>query len=253
MKKKSIILWVASLVIVFLAGYISQIIDKDYPITSTFGIEGKKISYRFEKVHYGKNDFEVIIRSDVTNLTGKIFWKTKTENDWNESDLIDSNFVLKGSIPAHKPDEKLLYYIKLSYNGHTFLIPDNQKVELTFYGKISKAIEILRSLLLYIGLILAVRTGLEYFNQNINSKKFGVLTVLVFLLLTVLVNPLYLTYKFGYMNTSIPAIDNLFSTGLVLILILWIVSVITLFTLKRFNYISIISAALTLIIFIVLV
>jgi hypothetical protein len=102
-------------------------------------------------------------------------------------------------------------------------------------------------------LILAVRTGLEYFNQNINSKKFGVLTVLVFLLLTVLVNPLYLTYKFGYMNTSIPAIDNLFSTGLVLILILWIVSVITLFTLKRFNYISIISAALTLIIFIVLV
>ena len=76
MKKEIIILWLASFVIVFLAVYISNIIDEDYPITSTFGIDGKKVSYRFEKVHYGKDDYKIIIRTDVTDLTGKLFWKS---------------------------------------------------------------------------------------------------------------------------------------------------------------------------------
>ena len=82
MKKEIIILWLASLVIVFLAVYISNILDEDYPITSTFGIEGKKVSYRFEKVHYGNGDYNVIIRTDVADLAGKLFWKGETDSDW---------------------------------------------------------------------------------------------------------------------------------------------------------------------------
>ena len=51
MEKNNIILWIASLVITFLGIYLSNLVDKDYPVTGTFGIEGQKVSYRFEKVH----------------------------------------------------------------------------------------------------------------------------------------------------------------------------------------------------------
>ena len=90
-------------------------------------------------------------------------------------------------------------------------MPDNQKVTLTFFGKIPVAINILEFLLLYLGLILAVRTGLEYFNNGKNSKKLGVFTVVFFLTLIALINPLYLTYKYGFINTSIPPINKTFS------------------------------------------
>ncbi len=51
MKKEPIILWVASIVITFLIGYFPTLTNKDYPISGTFGIEGEKVSYRFEKIH----------------------------------------------------------------------------------------------------------------------------------------------------------------------------------------------------------
>lgn len=252
MKKNSFILWTASLVIVFLVGYISQITDKNYPVSATFGIEGKKVSYRFEKIHYGKNDFQVIIRSDISNLNGKLLWKWANEKEWKFTALIDSNLVLIGIIPAQKPKEKILYYVELQYKNQKYLIPSDRKIELTFYGKIPIVIEVLKYLLLYAGMILAVRTGLEYFNRNKSAKKFGVLTVINLLILTVLINPLYLTYKYGYMNTSIPSITNLFPLGMLILLLLWIVTVVLLFTSKRFTLTSIISGILSIIIFITL-
>jgi hypothetical protein len=42
--KNEIILWLSSLIIVFIIGYIKNVTDKDYPVTGTFGIEGKKVS-----------------------------------------------------------------------------------------------------------------------------------------------------------------------------------------------------------------
>lgn len=252
MKKNSFILWAASLLIVFLAGYISQITDENYPVTATFGIEGKKVSYRFEKVHYGKSDFKIIIRPDIENLNGNLFWKLANEKEWKSTALIDSNLVLIGKIPAQKPKEKILYYVELQYKNQKYLVPSNRKIELTFYGKIPIVIEVLKYLLLYAGMILALRTGLEYFNQNKSAKKFGVLTVINFLILAVLINPLYLTYKYGYMNTSIPSITNLFPLGMLILLILWIFTVVLLFIAKRFTLTSITSGIISIIIFITL-
>mgnify|MGYP005841318041 CR=1 FL=1 len=252
MKKNSLILWIASFVIVFLAGYISQITDKNYPISATFGIDGKKVSYRFEKLHFGKNDLTIIIRSDVQNLSGNLFWKNLNQSNWNSTALNDSNSVLTGKIPAQKPKDKILYFIELLYQNKKYVIPSERKIELTFYGKIPVVIEVLKSLLLYIGMILAIRTSLEYFNKNKGAKKFSVLTVINFLILAVLINPLYLTYKYGYMNRSIPSIANLFPIGEVLMMLLWIITVVLLFTLKNFSYTSILSGLVSLIIFITL-
>jgi hypothetical protein len=131
-------------------------------------------------------------------------------------------------------------------------LPDNKKVELTFYGKIPVMAKALRFLLLYLGLLLAVRTGLEYFNQSEKIKKFGFLVVIIFLTLTVLINPLYLTYKFGYMNSEIPKISKLFPSVFVLLNLLWIVSLVLMFRFKMIKITPIVTAIFTIIIFIVM-
>ena len=100
MKNKFVILWLASLIIVFLASYISNIFDADYPITSTIGIEGKKVSYRFEKISFGKDDYKFILRTDIKDLDGKLFWKSKSDTIWHHEQLIKSNLVLTGNIPC---------------------------------------------------------------------------------------------------------------------------------------------------------
>ncbi|MBK7632240.1 MAG: hypothetical protein IPJ23_16345 [Ignavibacteriales bacterium] len=250
MKKQTIILWIASFVIVFMSVYIANILDKEYPITSTFGIDGKKVSYRFEKVHYGKDDYNVIIRTDVTELTGKVFWENYGDSSWHSKELKKSNLILSGNIPALQPEHKLNYYIILYYKDKTYTLPQNKnsKLTLTFFGKIPSVINVLEYLLLFSGLILAMRTGLEFFNDGKNSKKFGVLTVVVFLTLIALINPLYLTYKFGFMNSSIPPISRLFIWGDITLFTLWVVTLIIIFRSEKFKSFPLVSSILTLLI-----
>jgi len=250
MKKETIILWLASFVIVFLTVYISNIIDEDYPITSTFGIEGKKVSYRFEKVHYGKEDYNIIIRTDVPELRGNLFWKSETDLNWHSKELKKSELILSEKIPLLIPTKKADYYLELYYKDKKYVIPESQKVSLTFFGKIPVAANYLKYLILYMGLVLAVRTGLEFFNNGAKAKKFGVLTLILFLTLIALINPLYLSYKYGFINSSIPPINKLFSLSDISIFILWIITIVTIFRSEKFKIFPLVSAILTLLIFV---
>lgn len=245
MKKNELILWLASFIITFLSIYIFNLLDKNYPITGTFGIEGEKVSYRFEKVHYGKDDFSVVIRSDVKNLSGKLFWKSYSDSVWLSSQLKTSKMILEGSIKSLKPLQTLEYFVELKYKDKTYRLPDNKKVLLLFFGKIPTAVNVLQFLFIYIGLLLAIRTGLEFFNNNKKTKKFSMLTVILFVTLLVLINPLYLTYKFGYINSSIPTISKLFPVRLMLVTLLWIISMIVSFRYSRIKYITLAAAVIT--------
>ncbi|RPI64703.1 MAG: hypothetical protein EHM44_02810 [Ignavibacteriales bacterium] len=245
MKKNNIILWIAAFVITFLTIYLSNLLDSDYPLSGTFGIDGKKISYRFEKSHYGNDDFNTIIRTDVNELTGKIFWKSDEDTIWQSVQMEKSNMLLSASIPSLKPEKKLIYFAELHHNDKKYILPDNQKVELTFFGKIPIVINVLEHLLFYIGLIFVVRTGLEYFNDGKNSKKFGVLASIVFLTLIALINPLFLTYKYGFMNSSIPPISRLFLLSDFSIFFLWIVTSVLIFRSEKFKILPLLSAILT--------
>lgn len=253
MKNNNTILWIASFVITFLTIFLSNLLDKDYPISGTFGIDNKKVSYRFEKDHYGKDDFEVIIRTDNDKVSGNLFWKIESDSIWNSIELKKTDLILQAKIQTLKPLNKLSYYVELNHYNKKYLLPDNKKVEITFYGKIPVMAKVLRFLLLYLGLLLAVRTGLEYFNQSEKVKKFGFLVSIIFLTLAALINPLYLTYKFGYMNSKIPEISKLFPAEFVLINLLWIVSLVLMFRYKEIKITPLITAIITIIIFIVII
>lgn len=249
MKKNTIILWISSFVVTFLTIYFANLLDKDYPISGTFGIDGKKVSYRFEKTHFGNDDIKIIVRTDIENIKGKLFWKNKLASEWQIVGLIDSSYTLKGYIPNQKTLQMIEYFVELNHNNKKYQLPNNQKVNLSFYGTISSMLNVLEYLLLYCGLFLAIRTGAEYFNNSEKSKKFAVLTGIIFLTLTLLINPLYLTYKLGFMNKSIPVISNLFPYGFVMMTLLWIISIIILFRFKGIKITSLLSGIISVILF----
>jgi hypothetical protein len=50
MKKNNIVLWIAAFVITFLTIYLSNLLDNDYPLSGTFGIDGKKFHTDLKRV-----------------------------------------------------------------------------------------------------------------------------------------------------------------------------------------------------------
>ncbi len=248
MTKEKLILWIASFILTFLVVYSNNLFDKNYPITGTFGIEGKKVSYRFEKVHYGYDSTKTIIRTDLEGLSGKLFWKAENDSIWKNNNLNESALILSAKLPPLKPDQTLKYYIEINYKNKKYLLPDNRKVEMTFFGKIPQTVNYLRFIFFNLGLLLVIRVGLEYFNEKEKIKKFEFFISVIFLTLVVLINPLYITYKHGFINTSIPDITKLFPTKELSITALWIITTIITFNIKRYKIVPLISAIITVLI-----
>ena len=249
MKKQSFILWSASIVIIFVIMYISNITSENYPVTSTFSIDGKKISYRFERIHYGSDSVKIIIRNDLPDLKGRLFWKINRDTALYSSEMKINRDLITGVLPPLSPGGSMVYHAKLFYRDKSFILPPSIKPKLIFYGKIPPMLNILEFTLLYIFLIFAVRSGLSWFDGSKGIKKFGISTLVYLVIFIMSTNPLYLSYKFGFINHSIPLIKQLFYSTDLITLVLWIITLLIIFQWKRFNYLLIIVSIITLILF----
>ena len=129
--KQNLILWIAAFLITFLAGYISNATSKYYPVSGTIGIDAKKVSYVLDRVYHANNNYKVIVRSDVPNLTGTIQWRQNKIHGWNEISMkTDGPDLLVGEMPALSPLETIEYRIKVIHNGKEYLLPGEKPVTL---------------------------------------------------------------------------------------------------------------------------
>ncbi|MCW8803188.1 MAG: hypothetical protein OQK57_02230 [Ignavibacteriaceae bacterium] len=245
--KNQIILWLSSIVIVFLIGYIKNITDKDYPITGTFGIEGCKVSYKLDKETFDQSSYKNIVISDIKGLTGKLIWIKEDER--NEITFHEIERGLVCEIPSLKPGQKITYKLILNYNERTYKIPEKDFVRLTFWGNIPFPVNILYLILMYGGMILSIRCLLELFNEQKNLKKYAFITSALFIILTAIIFPLRNSYKLGAINSYVPPITDLLSPVLLVILLLWIVGTILLFSKKYSGVITVLLVSATVVLF----
>lgn len=245
--KNEIILWLSSLIIVFLIGYIKNVTSKDYPLTGTFGIEGNKVSYKLDKVSYDKISYRNIIISDIKGISGKLIWINKT--DQNEIELTEIGRGLAGEIPVLKPGQQINYKIILTYLNRQYQIPEKDFVNLTFWGNIPSPVNILHFILLYCGLLISIRCALELFNKNKNLKKYVVLGCTIFITLTTLIHPLYNSYKLGVINKDIPNILEILEPFYLVMMVLWVIGTVFIFNKKYVNTSIILISSATILLY----
>lgn len=245
--KNEIILWLGSLILVFLIGYIKSITDKDYPITGTFGIEGKKVSYKLDKISFDKDYHKNIVISDIQKLKGKMIWINNNEQRETEYKIIESG--LECEIPKLNPGQTIKYKVILEYADKTYEIPENEFVTLIFWGNIPSSVKILHFIFLYGGILMSIRCLLELFNQKKNLKKYAFIATALFIVLTTLIHPLYNSYKIGALNKNIPSITQLLELSFLIILFLWIIGTVLIFNKKYVTSVTLFVVSVTVLIF----
>jgi hypothetical protein len=225
--KQQFILWLSALILTFVIGYIKNVTDKYYPVTGTFGIDGEKVSYKLDKIHYGDEPYKLLILTGRDELTGKCIWKMNDE--WMIVPLKKSVKSYYAEITSQKPLCKIEYKLVITHGDKIYEIPKNSNVEMIFYGKIPSSLNYLHFVLLYGGILLAIRTTLEIFNKKKFIKKYLVITTSVFILLTAIINPLKNSYKIGAINNYVPGISEIMEPILFVLLLIWIVGMILIF------------------------
>jgi hypothetical protein len=246
--KHAIILWLAALFITFLAGYIESGTDKFYPVTGTIGINGNKVSFKFDKIFKGKENYRLIIRTDDPEVSGNVKWKDEDSPEWKVIELVSSEKALTAEIPRQEAGKKIIYIAELFRNNKPYIIPD-KPVKLLFTGYIPSTITFLSFFTLMGGLLLCFRTGLEYFNENQKIKKLSLFTVTFFFLYTVAVTPLRKSYELDAINKKVVPLTSLWDLQSILLFVLWIAAMIVLFKVKNPKLPALIFSAVTLLVF----
>lgn len=245
--KNEVILWLSSLIILFLIGYIKSVTDKDYPITGTFGIEGKKVSYKLDKISFDKTSYSNIIISDIKGINAKFVILN------NEGQIeIPYKEIEKGlecEIQKLDPGKIVNYKVVVSYKNKIFEIPSKKFVTLRFWGNIPSPVNLLYLILLYSGLLMSLRCLLELFNNNSGLKKYAFITSILFIMLNIIIYPLYNTYKLGAINHYVPPFGDLVEPLLLIILFLWFIGTILLFKNIKIRFVTILISSATILIF----
>jgi hypothetical protein len=248
--KNQIILWLSSIIIVFLIGYFKNVTSKDYPITGTFGIEGKKVSYKLDRVSFDKTSYKNIIISDINGVSGKLIWLF--DNKQYENEFKEIARGLAGEIPVLKPGQQINYKIILTYLDRHYKFPEKDFVTLTFWGNIPSPVNILHFILLYSGLIMSIRCVLELFNNNKNLKKYIVIVCIFFITIAILIHPLYNSYKLGAINKNIPNILELLEPFYLVIMLLWVIGAVFIFNKKYVSIFTVFISSATILVYFLL-
>lgn len=248
--KQNIILWIAAAIITFLAGFLHSRLNEYYPVSGSFGINGKEIAYKLDKVNYGSDDYKFIIKSEITGIQGSVNWKKANSQKWNLLPLVDSAGVIKGKIPQQKPLTKIVYIIKMNFNGNDYsILPGNRPVEITFFGKIPASVNFYFLFTLLGGLLLAVRTGLEYFHFPGKMKTLELFTLIFFIVNLFAFRPLKISYELGEIGKGAVPLSVIFPLSSILLFVVWVAATALIFNTKNYKIWVIPAAVLTLLIY----
>ncbi|KAB2907154.1 MAG: hypothetical protein LC102_10080 [Ignavibacteriales bacterium] len=229
---KNLLLWISAFVIVFLFTLVRPYIRGEQPVSGTIGIEGKKISYLFPREWEAGTDLKFLIRNDNPKVTGYYVInlpdgkKVKKELTVGKEELI-------GVLPAAKPGESVDYTVFLKYDDKQTQIPYNTTLTTVFTGKVSLIIKIFYPLMLFILSLLAVRGGLEFFNEEGRYKLYTIFTAGAAVCLSFIIVPVRNLLLIAPPAGTIPPPGDMFTAETFFYSVLWVlVSILVFFNIK---------------------
>ena len=248
--KQSIILWASAIVLTFLIGFIQNRTSSEYPISGTIGIEGQKVSYLFNTIHRNEDDYKILLRSEIEELDAIVKWKiVGKEANWHIDTMQYNNSNLSSVIPKQTPLTQIVYNIVLKKNNKEYTLPKNEVVNAKFLGPVPTSISIHYFLTLFLGLLLGIRTGLEFFNNKPRLRFFSIFTLISFFSCAMIFAPVKKAYEMGIIGKTIPPIGQIFEGWLIILVVLWITNLILISYTKSKRIWVMVSSALTVLIF----
>lgn len=249
--KQSLILWTGAFIISFLFGFANRLISPEYPVTGSFGINMKKVIYKFEKVYRGNDNYIITVGTEADSLNGSVLWRLKESGSgWNTAPMKFSGNVLTGAIPRQPPSTLVEYRVKIWEDGKIYFLPIDGRITLKYLSSVPSSIMGFYFFTLYLALIFSVRTGLEYFNENQKIKKLSLFTIMLWIANVIVFNPVKRSYELSTrIGGTILPITDLFDIRHISLLVIWILGIILIFNLKNYRIWGAIISGATIIAF----
>jgi hypothetical protein len=226
---KSLIFWLLAFFITAGAAVYQRMTGPTYPVSGTIQFRGQVISYRFDRSHGGEDDHTVKLQSADNSLRADLNWKRYKSNDtWSSTPMKNTAGVFSAALPHQPPAGKLMYYIKLTSEGESVNVPPENPVVIRFKGDVPLPILITHVSLMFIGMLISTRAGLEFFRKERRLERLTHWSVALLSVGGLIFGPIVQKYAFDAYWTGWPFGPDLTDNKTAFIVLSWVVAAIAL-------------------------
>ena len=250
--KRSLLFWILAFLITAGAGIYQRRTGPTYPIDGLVILNGKEIKYELERSHSGEGNHVVKIETRDETISGYVEWKRyKTADEWMNVSMKYENGIHSAELPNQPPAGKLVYRVTLQDAQRTVTLPEKDAVVIRFRGDVPATVLIIHVALMFIGLVVSTRAGLEFFSKEPKLKKLIVWTIGLFAVGGLIFGPIVQKYAFGVYWTGWPFGSDLTDNKTAAMVLFWVIAAIALKKSANPKSWALAAAVLTLVVYLI--
>jgi hypothetical protein len=259
---RNVIFWVLAFIITVFSAIYQRTTGPTYPVSGQVVFQGKTYDYKFLRSHSVTSNSPVILPTYDTNIKVSIHWRehnsdkeiqrtpmtlyydTVITGELSEefqkgryfyyADIPLKEYIavhyLKNEIPFAA---KIDYFLQIESANEVKSIPEDNPVVIRFKGDVPFIILILHIIVIFASMLVAMRTGLEFFNKEPQYKKYLLWTIGLLILGGFVLGPIMQKYAFGEYWTGFPFGIDLTDNKALIAFIGWVAAFIAQYKSKK--------------------
>jgi hypothetical protein len=221
--KQQLLLWIIAFLITATTAVYQRMTGPTYPIKGSAVVGGTTAVYRFDRSHGGDGDQEVIIRTDNPDVRGILEYKRHNSDEaWTAQRMMYADGMLHGTLPHQPPAGKLDYRVTLRSENATAIAPSDGGVVIRFKGDVPLGVLIPHVIIMFTGMLLSTRTGLEVFSRGPRYKSLVGWTIVLLGVGGLILGPIVQKYAFDAYWTGWPFGHDLTDNKTVFAVLAWV-------------------------------
>lgn len=224
---KKITFWLIAFLITASTAIYQRLTGPTYPIRGKALVNDSEIAYKLLRSHESTRDYEVRIKLENEEITGRLIYKRhKTADPWIKIPLVRKEDLLVGSLPHQPPAGKLEYKVILSSKEKEISLSGEKPVIIRFKGPVPAAILIPHIIIMFLAMLFSTRAGIAALDSKSNPRKYALWAAGLLIVGGIVLGSLVQKFAFGTFWTGFPLGFDLTDNKTLIAIIGWIAAVI---------------------------
>ncbi len=256
---RSVWLWIIALLITLASARWQRVTGPTHELPGDVVVGGAKIHYVLPRTHKGAGGQTVAIRVPAT-VVGLLEWKpVGSREPWTVEPMPRSGDRIAAELPHVAPGEKLWYRVRLAAApggpaagaGATVLIPPLRPAAIRYTGTVPAGVLVPHILLMFLGMLLSTRAGLEVLQQAPRFRGLTWWTLAVLVVGGLVFGPLVIHGAFGGWWTGWPVGGDITDNKTLIAVAAWILAALLVGRARLDRAVVAIASLVTLVIFVI--
>ena len=200
-----------------------------HPYRGTVVVSGQAVRYKLPRTHAGSINARVSVPEPGPNSGGILrFRRFRTDDEFRAVPLRHEHGQLYAMLPSQPPAGKLEYQLG-AFMGHEMVtIPPDRTVVIRFKGDVPLVIIVPHILLMFMGMLFSLRTGMEFFAPGERLRRLAWYTFAMLFVGGMILGPVVQWYAFGQLWTGVPFGWDLTDNKTLIAVIFWAIAIVLL-------------------------